>query len=195
MNMNKKLVIFGIFLVLSLNLILAECGDAICDTGEEETCPDDCMGAGGDFEDECGDAICGPNEEETCPEDCELTIDGQQTEVCGDAICDAGEEETCPDDCSEADILAANTDNTSTIETGIDVENETEDIETTSGVSEEIQEKSFLSSKGFIFVLVFLLLVIFGIMGFLIWKIKKGLGNDDAGAVQQNNGAVQQSLG
>ncbi len=62
----KKLLIA--FLVFVIPLAFAqECGDLICDDGEDTLCPEDCM-----VVELCGDGFCDPYAEtyESCPSDC-----------------------------------------------------------------------------------------------------------------------------
>ncbi|MBD89790.1 MAG: hypothetical protein CL940_05605, partial [Deltaproteobacteria bacterium] len=69
------------------------CGDGVCDLGEQLTCPQDCEGQGG-----CGDGVCDLGEQLTCPEDCEDQGGGG----CGDGVCDLGEQFLCPEDCEDS---------------------------------------------------------------------------------------------
>ncbi len=59
------------------------CGNDLCEAGESETCPDDCVTT-------CGNEICEQGERNSCPQDCT---------VCGDRICGDGELQSCPQDC------------------------------------------------------------------------------------------------
>ena len=67
----------------------AVCGDGVCATGEDMSCPADCVPV-------CGDGACDAAAEDwmNCPDDCEAPF------VCGDGACEEGEdEESCPSDC------------------------------------------------------------------------------------------------
>ena len=52
-----------------------ECGDGVCDAGEQATCPDDCETPDPDPDPvgpECGNGECEDGEDEvSCPEDCD----------------------------------------------------------------------------------------------------------------------------
>ncbi len=87
------------------------CGNSVCEGGEENTCPGDCVVCGDGKceggEDQyscsadcgspapwCGDGTCNENEtQDTCPQDCGTPS------VCGNSVCETGEEIGCPGDC------------------------------------------------------------------------------------------------
>ncbi|MFH1751715.1 MAG: hypothetical protein ABH821_02140 [archaeon] len=73
--------------------IVSECGNGVCETGEENgNCIEDCF-----YDIYCGDGECNGNEtSETCSTDC---VEEPRTE-CGNGICETGEDESnCHDDC------------------------------------------------------------------------------------------------
>ena len=85
-----------------------ECGNALCESGEFDTCEADCT-------EECGNDVCGPGETFTncaadCPPECgDGSCNGGETPevcpldclaTCGDETCDAAEDRfSCPVDC------------------------------------------------------------------------------------------------
>ena len=92
-----------------------ECGNEICEPGEEDRCPRDCQGP------VCGNRICEAGEYDSCPRDCvtqpcrsnrdceePTPICGdngicQEREgpTCGNGVCEMGEWDSCPSDCQE----------------------------------------------------------------------------------------------
>ena len=93
----------------------AICGNLVCETNEEKTCPQDCKGGNP----VCGNGVCEQGEQNGgCPDDCSSVTpfcgDGKCTgnetafscpsdcvpnPVCGDGLCSDGEQEFCPEDC------------------------------------------------------------------------------------------------
>lgn len=152
-----------LFSVLYLHIfVAAECGDFICETGEEESCPSDCTTDGGEeIIDTCGDLVCDIGEETSCPQDCPVE-EGEQTNVSGDnedavinnsADADVGEEDFNVDDSSGT----------------IDNEASNSDL-----ISPQTSERTFFSSKMKIIILiVVLILIIAGVVGGGIYFLKK----------------------
>ncbi|MBZ4421059.1 hypothetical protein [Myxococcus sp. RHSTA-1-4] len=84
------------------------CGNGICYSYEQVSCPEDCTYGG-----YCGDGACtGPETYDSCSRDCPWTGGGcfapstgtpseplQGFDVCGNGICYYSERNTCPDDC------------------------------------------------------------------------------------------------
>lgn len=63
------------------------CGDGLCTSGEDTSCPQDCPW--------CGDGVCAyPEDYSSCPSDCSVAS------YCGDGVCNGTEATTtCPQDC------------------------------------------------------------------------------------------------
>jgi len=69
MILKKIIFSFGICFIFILGLVSAqECGNFICEEGEEETCPEDCFAV--PESGICGDGICEFDEPTHCPQDC-----------------------------------------------------------------------------------------------------------------------------
>ena len=78
------------------------CGDAVCDAGEPESCPEDCVSCGDGLVDggeQCDD---GPDNDDgySAEKHCNASCDGFAPH-CGDDVCRAGDEDPakCPMDC------------------------------------------------------------------------------------------------
>jgi hypothetical protein len=130
--MNKKLVIAGIFLVLCLNLVFAvECGDFVCESGEEATCPSDCT-----------DNVIIDTGQNNIPVDDEIPLENVSREL--DIQLDIG---------NDTGVKQKNVINTN--------------------LPEEIVAESFFSGIGFKILIIFFILIIVGVIGFVFWKMKK----------------------
>ena len=98
-------------LLLSLPFVLAECGDGICDPGEEPYMPaldQGCIDCG--ILEWCGDGLCQKGELPFDPRKGTGCLDCGVVEWCGDGICQEINNEscqTCPEDCGECVPLSA----------------------------------------------------------------------------------------
>jgi len=170
----KKVIflIFGIFLILSLRVIVAECGDGACDSGEDVSCPDDCLELPGG-EGTCGDLNCDVGEEDYCPKDCggeELVYEKSNQDkvfsLCGNTICEEGEDElTCPEDCIVGDKTTSINLNNSNPEQNI--------TNQTSQTTENIEAANQKSSIWIFVLIIVIILIIIGVIVFIIWKKSK----------------------
>ncbi len=71
----------------------ADCGNDICETGEQNVCARDCSTT--NTTNSCGNGVCNSNETPaSCPVDC-----GSTFPRCGDGLCQTNEPNTCPQDC------------------------------------------------------------------------------------------------
>ena len=92
-------------------------------------------------------------------------------EECGDSICEVGEETTCPSDCTGLSLENETLPTNETAPTGEQVS-----VDTTSESDIVASEKSgFFSSLAFKIIIVLLVLIAIGIVGFVVYnKMRKG---------------------